>query len=1471
MKNRCTLLIALCVMVINSFAQTSYTLGEKCGMNQVQAELEALRPQSIQELKDFQQIIQQYSSKQTPGRATTLTIPVVVHVICLSTEAVGTGRNLTDARVQAQIAILNRDFMALNSNWTSGTPSVFQSVRGIPEVQFCLANKDPSGNATTGIVRHNYSDPTSTNTIENTIKPATSWNATKYFNIWTIAIPGTSSLGGTLGYAYLPTSGMVGSNIDGVVIDYRWFGSPTIAAVSGDCRALTHETGHYLGLNHIWGNTTSSHVCTDDDGIADTPLQSGPTANNTSFNCSSGSVPTSCSGVQNMFCDYMDYLNDDACYSTFSQGQVNVMRNVVQGTPVTVNGTAYVGRSSLLTSQVTVCAPSLTIDAGITAHITPANLSTQCGTAAITPQVTSKNFGLNTLTSVTIRYQVNGGAATSFSWTGSLATNATTNVTLAPFTPPAGTFTFKSFTSLPNGSTDQNTLNDSLKTTHSATGFSSLPFSEDFSATNFNPTVNGITVTQSPTDAWTWTRSTSSAYGTGTGCAIMDNYASTGTTTTNPSGTLDNLVTPTFSFAGVSNATLTFDVAYAPYIGTNSFYDSLAVLVSTDCGTTYTQRIFYSGGASLATATGINTAFTPTGTQWVNKSISLASLNGQSNVTFAFRSISDWGNNLYIDNINIASTTCALTATTSGTSTSCGLANGTATVTPSGGGTYTYLWSNGGSTATISNLAAATYTVTVTSGGCSTTASRVVNASTGITATTSGTATTCGLANGTATVTPSGGTTYTYLWSNGGSTATISNLAAATYTVTVTSAGCTTTASTVVNASTGITPRTIGNATTCGLSNGTATVILTGGSTYTYLWSNGGSTATISNLAAATYTVTVTSAGCTTTSSFIVNTSTAITATTSGSATTCGLSNGTATVTPSGGSTYTYLWNNGGVTATTSSLAAATYTVTVTSGGCSTTASRVVNTSAGITATASGTATTCGLANGTATVTPSGGSTYTYLWSNGGSTATISNLAAATYTVTVTSGGCSTTVSGVVNASSGITATTSGNATTCALSNGTATVTPSGGSTYTYLWSNGGNTATISNLAATTYTVTVISGGCSTTVSRVVYASTGITATTSGNATTCGLSNGTAKVTPSGASTYTYLWSNGGSTATISNLSAATYTVTVTTTGCTTTASRVVNASTGITATASGTAATSCSTANGTATVTPSGGSTYTYLWSNGGSTATISNLSAGTYKVTVTSSGCTTTASYTVSAPNSVTASTSGNATTCGLSNGSATVSPSGGSTYTYSWSNGGSTATISNLAAGSYTVTVSSNGCSTTATYTVAGSTGLTATTSSTPVTTQPNNGTATVTASGGTQPYTYAWSNGNSSDIIANVAAGQYTVTVTDVSSCPAVVKTVTVGSALSIASVANTTRFNIYPNPTEKELNIEMECTQCDDVTIELLGMNGQLVYRQFLEINKSKKATLNLEDLAVGLYCVRIQTSEGQYTYRVIKQ
>lgn len=424
-----------------------------------------------------------------------------------------------------------------------------------------------------------------------------------------------------------------------------------------------------------------------------------------------------------------------------------------------------------------------------------------------------------------------------------------------------------------------------------------------------------------------------------------------------------------------------------------------------------------------------------------------------------------------------------------------------------------------------------------------------------------------------------------------------------------------------------------------------------------------------------------------------------------------------------------------------------------------------------LSATATPTATTCGSANGNVTVIANGGTATGYAWSNGGTTASISSLAAGNYTVTVSGGGCSATASAVVASSTGITASATSTPAGCT-NNGTATVTISGGTAQSYIWSNSQATSAISNLSGGTYTVTVTSSAnCTATASTTVAVTGGaiLLSATSANAT-CNNNNGSATVTVAQGTATGYVWSSGATTATANNLAAGSYTVTVTGSGgCSATAGVTVNATGAPAITTSNTSA-GCSANNGSATVTVTQGTATGYAWSNGGSTATISNLAGGNYTVTVTGTGgCTVTASVTVNQATGLVISASSVNTSCGNNNGSATVTVTQGTPTSYNWSNGNTSASIVNVAAGNYTVTVSdAGGCSATASVTVGGSGG-----NNVVVTSDKNimcvGDSANVCATTGYAAY--LWNNGMNTSCIFAKQAGNYYVTVTDAGGCTA----------------------------------------------------------------------------------------------------
>jgi len=428
------------------------------------------------------------------------------------------------------------------------------------------------------------------------------------------------------------------------------------------------------------------------------------------------------------------------------------------------------------------------------------------------------------------------------------------------------------------------------------------------------------------------------------------------------------------------------------------------------------------------------------------------------------------------------------------------------------------------------------------------------------------------------------------------------------------------------------------------------------------------------------------------------------------------------------------------------------------------------------------------------TFTASGADTYA--WSTGESSTaiTVTPITSQVYTVLgSTIQGCNKTQTVTVSFTPNPTSSISSqiNVRCKGASTGAATIgAASGTPAYTYAWlpSSAGSNAVATGLAAGTYTAIVTdSQGCG---DSSIVTITEPAAVLSGTVTaqsdaSCGQSNGSATITSAGGtSPYTYSWSpSGGAAASASNLGAGSYVVTITdNNACTQNVLLAINNANGPNTSIASQSDPTCAGGTGSVSVTTSGGSApYTYAWSNGSSTSATSGV-AGTYSLTVTdAAGCTNLQIVTISQPAAVSISVNTTNASCAGSTGSATATVSGGTgAYTYLWSNGNATSAIS-AAAGTYTVTVTDvNGCSSVQTATIGAGAAITSSASGVDATCNFPNGTATVSASGGSGTFSYLWSNGSTSPTVSGLAAGNYSVTVTDGSGCTSV-NTVTVNNA------------------------------------------------------------------------------------------
>ncbi|MES2622514.1 MAG: gliding motility-associated C-terminal domain-containing protein [Bacteroidota bacterium] len=752
--------------------------------------------------------------------------------------------------------------------------------------------------------------------------------------------------------------------------------------------------------------------------------------------------------------------------------------------------------------------------------------------------------------------------------------------------------------------------------------------------------------------------------------------------------------------------------------------------------------------------------------------------------------------------VTITQPATAITASLATVNTSCANTNdGQALASVGSGGTspYTYSWSRGTVNGAVSSgLSPGGITVTITdANSCIATASGNITGPPILTINVTSIDDSCYQSQkGSATANVSGGNPpYLFYWSNISSAQTNLSLGVGSYTVTVTDdKGCTITGSATINQPTPFTHTLTATNIVCrGAATGTITITPSGGTPgYSYVWNPGTvSGGSPTGLAAGQYNVTVMDGNnCERPDSVILTQpSNGLVVTTSHTNVTCpGANNGTLTINISGG---TPPYNYGGIPVPAGitvipGLPDSTYAGNIAdANGCLAAVSETITEPAPQSlAVVSVTDNICngGTAGAITVDFVNATGTATYNWNPGGAQpASRTGLTAGVYNITGTDQNtCTVSASVTVNEPAAPVMTVTVVDAACFGGNGTATANPVGGGPFTYTWSIAGTNQTITAPAGTYSVAAVDANSCNQSATFIINEASDISIAETHTDLLCfGDANGTITLTPTGGTgpAYTYVWSpNVSTTNSAASLIAGSYAVTVTS------------------------ANVSCfGFDNGSITITASGGTgPYTYAWNpNVSTTNSATGLAPATYTVTVAdANNCSLAPSITITQPGQplslVPDSTN---LTCFQSNdGTASVAVSGGTIpYTYTWNpNVGSGNSASSLAAGVYNLTVSDdNACSATVAFNITQPTQLTTTETHVDISCFGEvTGAVYVTASGGTGSYTYLWNpNVSTVDSAVNIAAGNYSVTISDANNCSALqTATVTQPLLLTLSATA-----------------------------------------------------------------------------------
>jgi hypothetical protein len=565
----------------------------KARFDRLQAEAEA------RDRDFFNKSIQQRTAISAPN----FTIPVVFHILHQ-----GGSENISELQVRDAVDILNRDFRKQNAD-TSIVVAAFQNIIGDAKIEFRLATLDPNGVCTDGIIRH--WDP-NTNWTGNWLDYVYTWDPTQYLNVYVVKSMNSNAAG----YTFLPGSG-IPPDVDAIVMLSNYVGSIGTGNV-GTSRTLTHETGHWLDLPHVWGGTNNPGVACGDDGVGDTPVTKG--FSNCTLNNSTICTPGVPENIQN----YMEY---SYCSRMFTNGQAFRMQNAAAST--------VSGRNNLST-------PTNLANTGVT------NPGSGC-----IPALTISLPGLTVCSGKTLSFAsfTSNANPTSYAWSannGAIVNNPSAANASVQFV-NTGITTVSCTVSNANGSAS---ASRTITVVNGVPQITALNV-ESFETSNNVPAQWSVINNGTPLQKW---EVTSAGAASGANSMFVPGEAM-------PPNSIEILETPSYDFLNNPGALFFFSYAYARKNPSNK--DVFKLQASKDCGGTWTN-IWEPSNASLAnsSASDQSAVLYPASYNWVLIDVismcpAFFPFTSEPNVRFRFYFQEDpggagFGNRFYLDDINFA-------------------------------------------------------------------------------------------------------------------------------------------------------------------------------------------------------------------------------------------------------------------------------------------------------------------------------------------------------------------------------------------------------------------------------------------------------------------------------------------------------------------------------------------------------------------------------------------------------------------------------------------------------------------------------------------------------------------------------------------------------------------------------------------------------------------------------------------------